>query len=125
MRQKLNAIREPHPQRRGFRWPREGVLRGSDHRVRRRRPRLVQPAAATPSLGPASEGSGENEITEPFRTRDGWHIVQLLGRRQFDNTDEPKRAPAAEAIRESAASTKPRSCGCAGLRDEAYVEYKL
>ncbi|MEJ0036647.1 MAG: peptidylprolyl isomerase [Gammaproteobacteria bacterium] len=66
----------------------------------------------------------DNEITEPFRTRDGWHIVQLLGHRKFDNTDELKRRRAAEAIRESRLD-EATELWTRRLRDEAYVEYKL
>jgi peptidyl-prolyl cis-trans isomerase SurA len=66
----------------------------------------------------------DNEITEPFRSRDGWHIVQLLGRRQFDNTEEMKRRRAAEAIRESRVD-EATELWMRRLRDEAYVEYKL
>ena len=66
----------------------------------------------------------DNEITEPFHTQYGWHIAQLLGRRQFDNTDELKRRQAAEAIRESKADEETE-LWLRRLRDEAYVEYKL
>jgi peptidyl-prolyl cis-trans isomerase SurA len=77
-----------------------------------------------PDVEPAIRTLKDNEITEPFRTRDGWHIVQMLGRRQFDNTDELKRRHAAEAIRESRLD-EATELWMRRLRDEAYVEYKL
>jgi len=77
-----------------------------------------------PELEQQIKGFKDNEITDPFRSRDGWHIVQLLGRRQFDNTDELKRRRAAEAIRESRVD-EATELWMRRLRDEAYVEYKL
>jgi len=77
-----------------------------------------------PELEVVIKGMKDNDVSEPFRTRDGWHIVQLLGRRQFDNTDELKRRRAAEAIRESRLD-EATELWMRRLRDEAYVEYKL
>jgi peptidyl-prolyl cis-trans isomerase SurA len=65
-----------------------------------------------------------DEISEPFRTQFGWHIIQLLGRRQFDTTDDIKRQRAFAQIRESKADEETE-LWLRRLRDEAYVEYKL
>jgi peptidyl-prolyl cis-trans isomerase SurA len=66
----------------------------------------------------------ENEISQPFRTQYGWHLLQLLGKRQIDNTDELKRQRALAQLRESKADEETE-LWLRRLRDEAYVEYKM
>jgi peptidyl-prolyl cis-trans isomerase SurA len=65
-----------------------------------------------------------DEISQPFHTQFGWHIVQLLGRRQFDNTEDLKRQHAFAQLRESKADEETE-LWLRRLRDEAYVEYKM
>jgi len=65
-----------------------------------------------------------DEISEPFRTQYGWHIIQLLGRRQYDSTEDRIRQQAFTALREAKADEETE-LWLRRLRDEAYVEYKL
>lgn len=41
---------------------------------------------------------GDDQVSEPFRTEAGWHIVQRVGSRQADVGNEAKRAQIAETI---------------------------
>jgi peptidyl-prolyl cis-trans isomerase SurA len=65
-----------------------------------------------------------DEISQPFRTQFGWHIIQLLGRRQYDTTQDMMRQQAFQRIREAKADEETE-LWLRRLRDEAYVEYKL
>jgi len=64
----------------------------------------------------------KDEISEPFKSRYGWHIVQLLGNRIYDNTEDIRRNKAIESIRNSKLSDEIE-LWARQLRDEAFVEY--
>jgi peptidyl-prolyl cis-trans isomerase SurA len=66
----------------------------------------------------------DGEISQPFRSQYGWHIVQLLGHRDFDNTNEAARQRAYEAMRDSRVE-EATELWLQQIRDEAYVELRL
>jgi peptidyl-prolyl cis-trans isomerase SurA len=82
------------------------------------------PGAFVPEFSKAIGDLKDNEISEPFKTRYGWHIAQVLGTRSYDNTSDVRRQRAFAAIRESK-SDEETDLWLRRLRDEAFVEIKL
>jgi peptidyl-prolyl cis-trans isomerase SurA len=65
----------------------------------------------------------ENEISMPFRSAFGWHLMQLLGRRTIDNSENLARDQAYGQLRASRAD-EATELWLQQLRDESYVELK-
>jgi peptidyl-prolyl cis-trans isomerase SurA len=82
------------------------------------------PGTFVPEFDKAIAELKVNEISEPFKTRYGWHIVQMLGTRTYDSTDDVRRQRAFAAIRESKADEETE-LWLRRLRDEAFVEIKM
>ena len=82
------------------------------------------PGTFVPEFDKAIADLKVDEITEPFKTRYGWHIVQMLGTRIYDSTDDVRRQRAFAAIRESKADEETE-LWVRRLRDEAFVEVKM
>jgi peptidyl-prolyl cis-trans isomerase SurA len=82
------------------------------------------PGTFVPEFDKAIADLKANEISEPFKSRYGWHIVQMLGTRTYDSTDDVRRQRAFAAIRESKADEETE-LWLRRLRDEAFVEIKM
>jgi len=65
-----------------------------------------------------------NEFSEPFRSAFGWHVVQLLGKRTQDDTEEFLREKARERLLERKVE-EASEIWLRKLRAQAYVEVRL
>jgi peptidyl-prolyl cis-trans isomerase SurA len=83
----------------------------------------TSPDAFVPEFAQVIAPLKDGEISDPVHTQYGWHIMQMLGHRRFDNSDEMKRRQAIEAIRAGKADEETE-LWLRRLRDDAYVEYK-
>lgn len=83
----------------------------------------TSPGTFVPEFESAIARLKEGEVSEPFRTQYGWHIVQVLGHRTQDMSAEEKRRKAYEQLRASKADEETE-LWVRRLRDEAYVDFR-
>ena len=63
-------------------------------------------------------------VTEPFRSFHGWHILEVLERRAYDNTDDLKESNCLVRIRNSKQEEETQLWR-QRLRDGAFVESRI
>jgi len=63
------------------------------------------------------------DLSEPFRTQYGWHLLEVLDRRQRDSTDESVRAEAEKSLRQRKIEQETERW-IRELRDESFVEVR-
>jgi peptidyl-prolyl cis-trans isomerase SurA len=82
------------------------------------------PGSFVPEFEKQLDALKENDMSEPFKTQFGWHVVQLLGRRMHDATKELEQQEAFAELREAKAEEETE-LWLRRLRDEAFVEYRM
>jgi peptidyl-prolyl cis-trans isomerase SurA len=84
----------------------------------------TSPGDLVPQFEEQMNAMAINEISQPFKTQFGWHIVQPLARRQHDSTEEVLKNTARLEIQKQK-SEEAIELWLRRLRDEAYVEVLL
>lgn len=69
-------------------------------------------------------GLADGQLSEPFQTEVGWHLMQRLATREADVTDERRRDQAREIVRNRKAEEE-YDLFLRQLRGEAYIENRL
>lgn len=82
------------------------------------------PGTFVPEFEQVAQSTPIGEVSEPFRTRFGWHILEVLGKRVYDNTEDLKESTCVQRIRNSKLADESE-LWLRRLRDEAYVETRI
>ncbi|TNG00275.1 MAG: molecular chaperone SurA [Gammaproteobacteria bacterium] len=84
----------------------------------------ASPGTLAPEFEAVMNNSPVGEVSDPFRTGFGWHILKVEDRREHDSTREYRRNKAREMIFKRK-SEEELELWLRRLRDEAYIEYRL
>lgn len=82
------------------------------------------PGSFVPEFEQVIDALEIGEVSEPFRSPFGWHIVEVLERRVYDNTEDLKRRNCDLRIRNSKMEDETQ-LWMRRLRDEAYVVKRI
>jgi len=83
----------------------------------------VSPGQMVPQFENAMNSLNISELSEPIQTQFGWHIVQVLDRKEVDNTKEFSKNKARDFIRQRK-TEEITETWLRQLREEAFVEVK-
>ena len=84
----------------------------------------VTPGDVVPDFEHAMDALKPGQVSPPFKSPFGWHIVQVLERREQDMTKDRQRLAARQALKQRKSEDQWQEC-VRQQRDKAYVEYHL
>lgn len=82
------------------------------------------PGTFAPEFEKVVDASEIGVVSEPFRSRFGWHVLEVLERRVYDNTEELKERNCVARIQNSKMEEETQ-LWMRRLRDEAFVETRI
>ena len=82
------------------------------------------PGTFVPEFEKVANESEIGIVSEPFRTQFGWHILEVLGRRTYDNTEDLRMNSCVGQIRAGKLANET-DLWVRRLRDEAYVDIRI
>ncbi len=83
----------------------------------------IDPEMLVPEFRRMMQITPSGELSEPFRTQYGWHVLQVLGRRATDSSEDIRHQQAMNLLRSRRFDEELQSW-LRQIRDEAYVDIK-
>jgi len=77
-----------------------------------------------PEFREAMKATPDGALSQPFRSQYGWHVLEVLGRREQDMSDEARKNMAARILQERRFEEELEKWQ-KELRDEAFVEVRI
>ena len=84
----------------------------------------LSPGDTAPEFETVMNSLDEAELSKPFKSAFGWHLVRVLARRDHDNTEEVRRGQARNALFQRKAN-EALTAWLGELRDNAFVRIRL
>lgn len=83
----------------------------------------VDPESLVPEFREVMNNAPQGQVTRPFRSPFGWHVLEVMGRRATDSSDKFREQQAAQTLR-ARKYDEELQAWLRQIRDEAYVEIK-
>lgn len=84
----------------------------------------TNPGEFVPEFEEVAKKAEIGVVTEPFRTRFGWHILEVLDRRIYDNTEDLKESNCVQRVRNGKLNNETE-LWVRRIRDEAFVDTRI
>ncbi len=84
----------------------------------------VDPSSLVPAFRDVMSETAQGVVSKPFKSQYGWHILEVLGRRATDSTEQAREQQALNVLRNRKYDEELQTW-LRQIRDEAYVEIKL